>query len=127
MQLPDLSLILVVVIFWAAYVVLRRFLLTPLGAVLAARERRVEHRDRAALPDDPGVGAAEGEGARIGAQHAAYAGGGLLHLSGRQGVFLEEGDAHLFLRIAERLSSRCKMYRPEATISTAPASVLQLG
>ena len=38
MQLPDLSLILVVVIFWAAYVVLRRFLLTPLGAVLAARE-----------------------------------------------------------------------------------------
>ena len=42
MQLPDLSLILVVVIFWAAYVVLRRFLLTPLGAVLSARERRVE-------------------------------------------------------------------------------------
>lgn len=42
MQLPDLSLILVVVIFWAAYVVLRRFLLAPLGAVLAARERRVD-------------------------------------------------------------------------------------
>lgn len=48
MQLPDLSLILVVVIFWAAYVVLRRFLLTPLGAVLAARERRVEDARAAA-------------------------------------------------------------------------------
>lgn len=48
MQLPDLSLILVVVIFWAAYVVLRRFLLTPLGAVLSARERRVEDARAAA-------------------------------------------------------------------------------
>ncbi len=48
MQLPDLSLILVVVIFWAAYVVLRRFLLAPLGAVLAARERRVEDARAAA-------------------------------------------------------------------------------
>ena len=42
MQLPDLSLILVVVIFWAAYVVLRKFLLRPLGAVLAEREQGVE-------------------------------------------------------------------------------------
>jgi len=48
MQLPDLSLILVVVIFWAAYVVLRRFLLAPLGAVLSARERRVEDARAAA-------------------------------------------------------------------------------
>lgn len=42
MQLPDLSLILVVILFWATFVVLRRFLLTPLGAILASRERRVE-------------------------------------------------------------------------------------
>ena len=42
MQLPDLSLFLVVIIFWATYVVLRKFLLSPLGAVLAERERRVE-------------------------------------------------------------------------------------
>jgi F-type H+-transporting ATPase subunit b len=42
MQLPDLSLILVVIIFWATYAVLKRFLLAPLGAVLAERERRVD-------------------------------------------------------------------------------------
>lgn len=42
MQLPDLSLILVVILFWATFVVLRKFLLAPLGAILAARERRVE-------------------------------------------------------------------------------------
>lgn len=42
MQLPDLSLLLVVIIFWATYLVLRRFLLAPLGAVLAERERRAE-------------------------------------------------------------------------------------
>ena len=33
MQLPDLSLFLVVIIFWATYLVLRKFLLSPLGAV----------------------------------------------------------------------------------------------
>lgn len=42
MQLPDLSLFLVVIIFWATYVVLRKFLLVPLGAVLAERERSVD-------------------------------------------------------------------------------------
>ncbi len=42
MQLPDLSLLLFVVIFWATYLVLRKFLLSPLGAVLAEREQRVE-------------------------------------------------------------------------------------
>ncbi|MGE5346278.1 MAG: hypothetical protein ACM3JH_10010 [Acidithiobacillales bacterium] len=42
MQLPDLSLFVVVVIFWATYVVLRKFLLVPLGAVLAEREHRAE-------------------------------------------------------------------------------------
>jgi F0F1-type ATP synthase membrane subunit b/b' len=41
MQLPDLSLFLVVIIFWATYLVLRKFLLSPLGAVLAEREQRV--------------------------------------------------------------------------------------
>jgi F0F1-type ATP synthase membrane subunit b/b' len=42
MQLPDLSLFLVIIIFWATYVVLRKFLLAPLGAVLAERERQVD-------------------------------------------------------------------------------------
>ncbi len=42
MQLPDLSLILVVIIFWATYLVLRKFLLSPLGAVLAEREQRAD-------------------------------------------------------------------------------------
>ena len=42
MQLPDLSLLLVIIIFWATYGVLRRFLLGPLGTVLAERERRVD-------------------------------------------------------------------------------------
>ncbi len=41
MQLPDLSLLLVMVIFWATYVVLRGFVLKPLGAILEERERAV--------------------------------------------------------------------------------------
>jgi len=41
MQLPDLSLLLVMVIFWATYVVLRVFVLKPLGAILEERERTV--------------------------------------------------------------------------------------
>lgn len=41
MQLPDLSLLLVMVIFWATYVVLRVFVLKPLGAILEERERAV--------------------------------------------------------------------------------------
>ena len=41
MQLPDLSLLLVMVIFWATYVVLRVFVLKPLGGILAERERAV--------------------------------------------------------------------------------------
>lgn len=42
MQLPDLSLVLIALLFWATYGVLRRFLLKPLGAILAERERRVD-------------------------------------------------------------------------------------
>lgn len=41
MQLPDLSLLLVMVIFWATYVVLRVFVLKPLGSILEGRERTV--------------------------------------------------------------------------------------
>jgi F-type H+-transporting ATPase subunit b len=41
MQLPDLSLLLIMVIFWATYVVLRVFVLKPLGAILEERERAV--------------------------------------------------------------------------------------
>ena len=42
MQLPDLSLLLVMVIFWATYVVLKVFVLRPLGTILEERERAVE-------------------------------------------------------------------------------------
>jgi F0F1-type ATP synthase membrane subunit b/b' len=42
MQLPDLSLLLVMVIFWATYLVLRVFVLGPLGTILEERERTVE-------------------------------------------------------------------------------------
>lgn len=41
MQLPDLSLLLVMVIFWATYLVLRIFVLGPLGTILEERERAV--------------------------------------------------------------------------------------
>ena len=41
MQLPDLSLLLVMVIFWATYVVLKVFVLKPLGSILEEREQAV--------------------------------------------------------------------------------------
>ena len=41
MQLPDLSLLLVMAIFWATYAVLRAFVLKPLGGILTERERTV--------------------------------------------------------------------------------------
>jgi F-type H+-transporting ATPase subunit b len=41
MQLPDLSLLLVMLIFWATFVVLKVFVLKPLGAILEERERAV--------------------------------------------------------------------------------------
>ena len=41
MQLPDLSLLLIMVIFWGTYAVLRRFVLEPLGTILEERERAV--------------------------------------------------------------------------------------
>lgn len=41
MQLPDLSLLLIMAIFWATYAVLRVFVLKPLGAILEERERAV--------------------------------------------------------------------------------------
>ncbi|MFI5120355.1 MAG: hypothetical protein ACHQM4_08075 [Thermoanaerobaculia bacterium] len=42
MQLPDLSLLLVMAIFWATYAVLRVFILKPLGGILEGRERTVQ-------------------------------------------------------------------------------------
>ncbi len=42
MQLPDLSLLLVMAIFWATYAVLRFFILKPLGGILEGRERIVQ-------------------------------------------------------------------------------------
>jgi len=42
MQLPDLSLLLVMAIFWATYAVLRIFILKPLGGILEERERTVQ-------------------------------------------------------------------------------------
>ena len=41
MQLPDLSLLLAMAIFWATYAVLRAFVLKPLGGILEERERAV--------------------------------------------------------------------------------------
>jgi F-type H+-transporting ATPase subunit b len=38
MQLPDLSLLLVMVVFWATYAVLRVSVFTPLGKILEERE-----------------------------------------------------------------------------------------
>ena len=40
MQLPDLSLLLVLAVFWATYFVLRAFVFKPLGAILDEREKR---------------------------------------------------------------------------------------
>jgi F-type H+-transporting ATPase subunit b len=40
MQLPDLSLLLVMVLFWATYAVLRAFVFGPLGAILDEREKK---------------------------------------------------------------------------------------
>src|SRR5271169_817775 len=42
MQLPDLSLLLVMAIFWVTYAVLRVFILKPLGGILEERERTVQ-------------------------------------------------------------------------------------
>lgn len=42
MQLPDLSLLLVMAIFWVTYAVLRVFVLKPLGGILEERERTVQ-------------------------------------------------------------------------------------
>jgi F0F1-type ATP synthase membrane subunit b/b' len=39
MQLPDLSLLLAMAIFWATYAVLRTLVLKPLGGILMERER----------------------------------------------------------------------------------------
>jgi F-type H+-transporting ATPase subunit b len=52
MQLPDLSLLLVMVVFWATYFVLRATIFKPLGAILEEREQAAESADgalRAAL------------------------------------------------------------------------------
>ena len=38
MQLPDLSLLAIMVVFWATYAVLRAFVFTPLGKILRDRE-----------------------------------------------------------------------------------------
>jgi F-type H+-transporting ATPase subunit b len=40
MQLPDLSLLLIMVLFWATYAVLRAFVFKPLGTILEERETK---------------------------------------------------------------------------------------
>jgi len=40
MQLPDLSLLLIMVLFWATYAVLKAWVFRPLGAILDEREER---------------------------------------------------------------------------------------
>lgn len=47
MQLPDLSLLLVALLFWACYWVLRVFLFRPLGAILSDREKAVADAEAA--------------------------------------------------------------------------------
>ena len=42
MQLPDLSLLLVMAVFWATYAVLRAFVFRPLGTILEEREQTLE-------------------------------------------------------------------------------------
>lgn len=39
---PNLSLLLIMVCFWVAYVVIRRFLLNPIAEVTGERERRID-------------------------------------------------------------------------------------
>ncbi len=46
MQLPDLSLLLVMVVFWATFWVLRQSLFRPLGRILDEREKAVRSAER---------------------------------------------------------------------------------
>ncbi len=45
MNPPNASLLLVMACFWAAYFVIDRFLLRPVGEVMAERQRRVEEAE----------------------------------------------------------------------------------
>ena len=47
MQLPDLSLLLIVIVFWAVYWILRVFLFGPLGAILKGREAKTAAAQKA--------------------------------------------------------------------------------
>lgn len=47
MQLPDLSLLLIVVIFWGVYWILRVFLFRPLGTILEEREAKAAGAEKA--------------------------------------------------------------------------------
>jgi F-type H+-transporting ATPase subunit b len=47
MQLPDLSLLLVMAIFWATHFVLKIFVFRPLGAILQEREARITSAEAA--------------------------------------------------------------------------------
>jgi F-type H+-transporting ATPase subunit b len=40
MQLPDLSLLIIMVLFWATYAVLRAWVFKPLGSILEEREQK---------------------------------------------------------------------------------------
>jgi F-type H+-transporting ATPase subunit b len=40
MQLPDLSLLIIMVLFWATYAVLRAWVFRPLGSILEEREKK---------------------------------------------------------------------------------------
>ncbi len=42
MELPDLSLLLVIAVFWATFHVLKAFVFKPLGGILREREENVE-------------------------------------------------------------------------------------
>jgi F-type H+-transporting ATPase subunit b len=47
MQLPDLSLLLVMALFWATFFALRAFVFRPIGAILEEREKKTAHATEA--------------------------------------------------------------------------------
>ena len=109
----------------------------------------VQDRHGITLANNPAIRAAKGERPRIATQHAAHARRGLFRRTRGQAVIFQEGNAHgwrLIFRIGccearrsaspaycpwrfirPRTNSRCRMYSPESTISTAPRMVAMVG
>src|SRR4051794_39275261 len=83
---------------------------------------RVQHRDAAAA-DDVAVGAAEGEGGGVVAEHPADQRRDLLDSAVGEWVVTQEGNGHQRSPVSARCRrslSRLRMARPAPTINTAP-------